>query len=360
MHSGRYGQQGSAEGSWMLIDMINPNSYSLVSVGGESKPGLSLRKSLSELTRELILERVKQVGEHGKPLDENVEHRGQKWRVKVRPLISPVNRVVVGVQAIFVKATSPIPERPLAGTLEWRIIDGGRVIETDWDDDMFAIYGARRTGLGSAAGNMTDWVGTLVAPEDRARMKVVITGGISAPDGQRHVIAYRINAGDDGTTKYLEASGRVTHDPDGHTKWLRGITREVEEMAPAKHPAVADMASGALLRAAFDLNRETVMLAIDTEWWQIFMTNAAWAVNRLQMPHYGYVPHAVHPDDMDEFMTLCDTAGASQPPATIRFLCTDGNYAAFTASVSSGRFGDSGDRRYVIASLAQPKSGDPA
>lgn len=353
MYSGEHNRQGNAEGSWILVDMINPEHYALVSIGDDSKAGGSLRKSLDERSRELLLERVRYAGESGEAIDEVVEHRGESWQVRVRPIISPTNRLVLGAQAVYARAEAKVAPRPLIGAMEWRILDGGRVIETVWDDDMFEIYGLKRSGLGSATGNMTDWVGSLVAPEDRARMKVIITGGITAPDSQRHVVAYRINAGDAGKTKYLEATGRVTVDEEGNgsTKWLRGLTREVKAMSPAKPPATADMESGALLRATFDLARTTIMLAIDTEWWQIFMTNPAWASAGLQLPHYGYIPHVVHPDDMADFRTLCETGLTSQQTVAIRFLHTDGTYSSYMASSSSGRFEESDERRYVIAAL---------
>lgn len=338
------------DSQWILVDMINPEQFGLLSIGSVNLSGASLRKNLNPLARELLLEGTRRVYSSGTPVSETVDVHGTSYDVRVEPVLSPTSRTVLAALAIYVPSGSALPERPVVGAIEWEIREGGRRIETAWNDAMFTLYGLRRSGMGGA-GDFTTWVNELIAPEDRARMKVIITGGISAPDSQRHLVAYRILTGD-GQSRHLEASGRVYKDQDSPVSWLRSITREVPGSAPEVTPNNVDTSSGPLLRAAFELVSESVVVAVDMDWSQIFMTSPSWDAAGLQYPSRGYLPHVIHPDDLETFLDLLGSLGGGPVgPVPVRFLHTTGTYHPYSVCASNGHTGEGEARRYVVVSL---------
>lgn len=341
---------------WVLIDMMNPDQFSVLSIGSTNFSGASMRKNLDSLGRELLLDRTRRAMVSAVAVRETAEVRGAEYDVLVDPILSPTSRTVVGALAIYVPSGHEFPERPVVGSIEWEIRDGGRRITTVWNDDMFILYGIRRSGMGSA-GDFTQWVNELIAPEDRARMKVVITGGIAAPDEQRHLVAYRILTGD-GQSRYLEASGRVYLDRESGAKWLRSITREVPGSAPKVTPNNVDTSSGPLLRAAFELS-DNAMFAMDISWSQIFMTSPSWENVGLQYPSQGHLPHVIHPDDLQVFNDIFDELGGKPSGGIpVRFLHTSGSYQTYKVCVSNGHSHKESGHRYAVVSLrAAPTEG---
>lgn len=334
---------------WVLIDMMNPAQFSVLSIGSMNFSGVSMRKNFDSVARELLLERTRRAMVSASAVKERADVRGTEYDVVVEPILSPTTRTVIGALAIYVPAGMELPERPVVGAIEWEILDGGRRITTVWNDDMFTLYGIRRSGMGSA-GDFTQWVNELIAPEDRARMKVVITGGIAAPDEQRHLVAYRILTGE-GQSKYLEASGRVYMDQESGAKWLRSITREVPGTAPAVTPNNVDTSSGPLLRAAFELS-DNAMFALDISWSQIFMTSPSWEKQDLQYPSQGHIPHVVHPDDLQMFLEIFDELGdGPSGGVTVRFLHTTGTYHPYKVCASNGHSYVGNTHRYAVVSL---------
>lgn len=341
-----------ARGEWLLIDMLNQDQYALLSLGRMSYSGSSVRKNLDAAARELLMDRIRSAHETGAAVDDRVIVGEGEVRVRVEPILTPERRVVIGARAIIADVDQELPKPPVVGALEWRVSDSGGRIETFWDEQMFSLYGLSRTGAGSATGDMSEWIASLIAPEDRARMKVVIDGGIAAPDGQRHMVAYRIvTPNDEGEQfKHLEASGRVFMDDEEPIKWLRSLTREVTPLEHAVAPSNVDMSSGSLLRAAFELSGDTAMIAVDIKWWQMFMTSPNWEELNLCSPRRGYLPHVIHPDDLEAFRTECDT-GQVGPGSSVRFLHNDGKYYSYQVSASNGHFDRTGTQRYVIVAL---------
>lgn len=338
-------------GRWVLIDTLIEDQLTLMSIGEVDYAEASVRKNLDVMGRELLLPGVKEVLASGSPIQTEIENRGAMWSVRIEPIHSPINKIVIAIRAIYVPAGEPIPPAPVVGGIEWRIMDDGH-IDTVWDDTMFALYEVQRSGSGSATGDMNGWVNYLIAPEDRARMKVVIDNGIGKPDGKRHTIAYRIitrsksrNPG----SKQLEAISRVLIDHERGIKWLRSFTREVTNLNPS-FPQEMDNQSTALLRATFDLVNSKAMFAIDTTTWQVFMTSKEWRQFGLQKPQSSYLPNSIHPDDFSSFAELCTVACPAAGSRPIRSLQEDGTYGCYDVTASSGHFNSQG-KRYVIVSV---------
>lgn len=338
------------KGRWVLIDTLLDDQFSLLSIGDIDYAEASVRKNLDVIGRELFIPRMKEVCAEVPVIEEEVEARGTRWTVRVQAILSPINKIVLAVLAIYVPAGETIPEPPVVGGIEWKVMDGGN-IDTVWDDNMFALYEVPRSGAGSATGDMNGWVNYLIAPEDRARMKVVIDKGLADPDGLRHTVAFRILTGtrtDNPGSKQLETVSRVLVDSERGVKWLRSIAREVTNLTPAL-PQEMDNQSAALVRAAFDLISNKAMFAVDTSTWQVFMTSPKWHEFGLQRPRNSYLPHSIHPDDFTTFANLC-SEGGSGGAVIIRGLQEDGSYAPYSVTASSGHF-DTRGKRYVIVAV---------
>lgn len=338
-------------GRWVLIDTLIEDHLTLMSIGDVDYSEASVRKNLDVMGRELLLPGVREVLAGVPSIHEEIENRGSKWTVRIEGILSPINKSVIAIRAIYVRAGDPIPPAPMVGGIEWRIMDGGH-IDTVWDDTMFALYEVQRSGSGSGTGDMNGWVNYLIAPEDRARMKVVIDTGIGMPDGKRHIIAYRIitrSKSDNPGSKQLEAVSKVVVDDELGIKWLRSFTREVTNLNPML-PQEMDIQSAALVQATFDLISSKAMFAVDTTTWQVFLASKGWRQFNLQKPQSSYLPNSIHPDDFSQFAEVCSAASHSEGARSLRALQEDGTYRYYDVTASSGHFNTRG-KRYVIISV---------
>lgn len=339
---------GDTRGKWVLVDHLNAEQSGLLSIGEVNFHGASARKNLDANGRELLVDRMRSVTESGSGVDEIVERRGDSFRVLVEPVRSPVSGTVVAVLAIYTFQGEALPERPVVGSMEWLIWDDGRV-EATWDDNMFTLYEISRTGSASPTGDMNAWVGQLIAPEDRARMKLTIDAGIKESNGRRYFVHYRIVTRKDTATpgiKNLEVASSSNPDPVLPMRRLLGITREVPKLIPASNPEFGD--TGGLMRAIFDLATDHALAAVDIRRWQTFMTSNSWHTFGIQSPQYGYLPHIIHPDDFGAFQEAVHSDGTD--PVRIRLLHITGGYRPYDVTASSGP--DSpGDAEYVICKL---------
>lgn len=338
-------------GKWVLVDYLNKEEPGLLSIGDTNFSGTSLRKNLDPLARELLFDRFRMAVEDGSVIDEQVSLRGEAFRVHVEPLFTPMTGNVLAALGVYL-ADGDLPERPLVGALEWKI-PGDGLIETAWNNDLFAIYEIPRNGQSSPTGDMARWVSELIAAEDRPRMKFTIDNSIQSSNNQRYLVPYRIitrSRTNNPGSKNLEVSGRVINDPkQAPLKWLRAITREVREPAQSITPGFEDHHTGSLLRAVFELTQDRALMAVDVDYWQTFMTSPSWTEFSLESPKAGYLPHIIHPDDNLPFRDLVQE-GLPSDTIPVRFLHTDGRYRPYVVSVSSGH-GPVPGNRYVICSL---------
>lgn len=339
---------GDTRGKWILVDHLNKEQSGLLGIGDVIYHGASVRKNLDANGRELLVDRLRVVAETGIGIDEVVERRSEVFRVLVEPILSPESQGIVAVRAIFTFHGEDLPPRPVVGALEWLMWDDGRV-ESVWDDAMFTLYEISRTGTASPTGDMNQWVNSMVAPEDRLRLKLTIDAGVRESTGRRYFVHYRIITRKDTTDpgiKNLEVCSSSTPDPELPMRRLRAITREVPELTPAINPEFGD--TGALMRAIFELSTDVVLAAVDVRRWQTFMTSPSWDSFGLQSPQYGYLPHIIHPDDFEAFTETVQSEDNS--PATVRFLHMTGGYFPYAVTASSGPETRS-DAEYVICKM---------
>jgi hypothetical protein len=337
------------QGQWVVVDMLDPDRLCLLSIGEGNYYGASLRKNLDPLGRELLLDGFREAAAARRTLDRLVGAHGGTWRVRVEPILSPMTGCVIAAIGIFLREDGKLPARPVVGAVEWEIREGGKRIETAWNDDMFALYELPRSGQASPAGDLNQWINQFVAPEDRARMKGDMDRAIAELDDQRQLTSYRIITGATGQrTKQVESSARFIPDGQRPVLWLRSVSREVSGLAPATTPATADTTSGSLLRAAFELSGGAALIAVDTTCWQIFMTSPNWSGFGLQSMRFGYLPPAIHPDDLGRFQRVCGIGDAAAAPEPVRFLHADGQYRAHLVTAGNGHADGEGHRYAVV------------
>ncbi|MCC3299440.1 hypothetical protein [Arthrobacter caoxuetaonis] len=341
------------QGKWVFIDALMEDQHRLLSIGADAFHGASVRKNLDETARELLIPRIKAIGRDNPSVCEKVEYRDAAWEVRVEAVLSPINLEVIAILAAFVPEGVPFPEKPLVGGIEWRILDTGR-IETVWDENMYSLYEVPRPSFGT--GDMNGWITTLIAPEDRARLKVVIDGAIANPDGECHSVTFRILTGASSerpSSKQLCTASRVVVDEENNVKWLRSIAREITSL-PAAGPQEMDNQSAALVRAALDLIHTKAMFAVDTGTWQVFMSSPNWRQYGLQAPLNNYLPHSIHPQDFTAFADCCLQGCPSSGGVIVRCRQEDGSYRPYRVIASSGHFNSQG-KRYVIISVKPPE-----
>lgn len=352
MQSTSFAVQHETRSRWVLVDFLNPAEPGLLSIGDVNYSGSSVRKNLDPRGRELLMDRIRDVAASGRPVDEEVSCRGLDYQVLVEPVRAPTTNMVMAVLACYTTAGEELPPRPLIGALEWKISFDGH-IDTCWNDDLFEIYELDRSGS-SPTGDMNQWVGELISPEDRTRMKVTIDAAIASVNAQRHLVPYKIitrAASDNPGLKNLEVSGRVVPDTQRNGKWLRAITREVNgaPLSPIT-PGFGDLQTSKLLRAVFELASGVALMAVDVSCWQTFMTSENWQAEGLRLPQFGYLPHVVHPDDFKAFRDLVE-AGNPRSRAVVRMLQVDSSYASYSMSASSGQSENEGEQRYSVVLL---------
>lgn len=347
--------RSNTENRWVLVDFLNREQPGLLSIGDVNYSGSSVRKNLDVVGRELLVDKIRLVADTGQAMDDVVSLRGTDYRVLGVPLRGPATNEVLAVMAIYTKVVDEIPERPPIGVLEWKVSFDGH-IETSWSDDLFRIYEIERTGdSNSPTGDMNQWVSELISPEDRARMKVTIDAAIQSGNAQRYLVPYKVitrSNTDHPGIKNLEVSGRVLPDATFGGKWLRAITREVQEVTPSPiTPGFDDFQSSSLLRAVFDLASDQVLMAVDTSCWQTFMTSSTWQKFGIQSPRYGYLPHVVHPDD---YRALREIVEESRPAtaAIVRLLHADGSYNPYNVAASSAPNDHGATGRYSIVRMS--------
>ncbi len=214
---------------------------------------------------------------------------------------------------------------------------------------MFNLYELDRAGAVSPTGDMNQWVNELIAPDDRARMKVIIDSRIMDANEQRYFAHYRIitraKTGNPGL-KSLEVSGNcIRH---GDEVRLRAIAWEVPELQPVISPDFDEVHTGSLLQAAFDLASDQVLFAMDRTVYQTFMTSKTWDDMNLRRPRHGYIPNIIHPDDFDRFRAIVD-GQPGEKSETVKILLDDGRYAPFALSSRNAMHG--ADPRYIMCSL---------
>ncbi|SEF13519.1 hypothetical protein SAMN04489740_4387 [Arthrobacter alpinus] len=178
--------------AWILVDVLETGALGLLSVGSSHFPGSSVRKNLDQRARLLLMENLRTAIQQGSLVDKIEVNEGATWRVLVEPIRSPTTGQVVAAHCIYAAPDTALPPKPIIGSLEWKIDPKTGAIESEWNAGMYELYELVPDAGPSPTGDMTQWVNQFIAPEDQAIMKMTIDASISAHDGERYIVSYRI------------------------------------------------------------------------------------------------------------------------------------------------------------------------
>ncbi|WP_170835537.1 hypothetical protein [Arthrobacter alpinus] len=241
--------------------------------------------------------------------------------------------------------------------MEWKIDPKTGAIESEWNAGMYELYELVPDAGPSPTGDMTQWVNQFIAPEDQAIMKMTIDASISAHDGERYIVSYRIKTGgEDGGVKILQVSGRVTTSPLNGSIWLRAITREIGSMASSIMPEGLKVDTSGLLQALLNLSDDMIFFAVDSTTWQIFMPSPNLESHGLAVGEGGFLANMIAPADLQDCLVyLTKQLTATAPLASRRkfnFQTVSGVNVPMT--MASEPFATETDKgRYIACRLVQ-------
>lgn len=346
--------------TWILVDVLETGALGLLSVGNSHYPGSSVRKNLDQRARVLLMVNLRAAIEQGSPVDKIETNEGMDWRVVVEPIRSPTTGQTVAAHCIYAAPDAVLPPRPVIGALEWKIDPKTGAIDSEWDAGMYELYELVEDAGPSPTGDMTQWVNQFIAPEDQAIMKMTIDASISAHDGDRYIVSYRIKTGgNEGGMKILQVSGRVTASTHKESIWLRAITREIGSRTSTIMPEGLKVDTSGLLQALLNLTNDMIFFAVDSTTWQVFMPSPNLEGHGLAVGEGGFLANMIAPDDLQDCLAyLTKQLTATAPLASrgkFRFRTVPGNYVPMT--VASEPFSTETDKgRYIACRLIREVS----
>ena len=343
---------------WTLVE----KEMSLLSIGSTHYTGVSLRKTLGPVAREVLLPALREAVETGADIRRVVAAAGEEWSVRVDALIAPMTREVVGAHGVFVPHGRGWPPKPAVGATEWLVSPTGAApIRSYWDEGMFELYEFDvpwYTDAPVQAGwPAPQWFNHVLVPEDRARMKVSLDEVVQSVTPQLHTLTYGIITGLGGGRpgrKQLRLAGRALQQEAGGDILLQGLMHEVAGPLEDYLPEIAPARTDDFVRAIFDVSSEA-LCAVDTHFMDIYMTSASWEAAGLAPVDNGSLLKLVHPEDGPAFGAYLIAAAANRSPTQnaplVRIRTSDGAWGSFSvlaAGVSSG----SEERRYAVCRVA--------
>lgn len=309
---------------WIIVDSAPGRVMSLLHVGCKAFKGVSVRKNLSRRARELLYEPLEAAVLHGVACDDERLHEGQRWRVVVEPILSPMTSTPVGARGIYVGVEEQVPPAPEVGSMEWVFTaDGHR--SSEWDRTLYGIYELDRDDPALPEGHPGGWLAQYVAREDQARLiKLIATAADGAQLSDRQIVAYRIVTARSKQKKLLQMSASMDRDGAGRV-YLRGFTREIPVLSieGVLSDEVGDFATTA--EAWSDLLADIPLARIDWLTYQLFEVSQGWHEAGLADPGGSSLLEVVHEDHrrrVEAVMETCQeheaVARAEQVPVRTR------------------------------------------
>ncbi|GAA4675104.1 hypothetical protein [Frondihabitans cladoniiphilus] len=346
-------------GEWILVDQDSL----LLTLGTNIYTGTSLRRALSSrVARDLLIPALKRSMLDRVDRDEVAVVDGVEWSVVVHVITSPLTDEVFAAHGIVHRADEERPERPVVGSLEWKIVVGegpGSGIRLYWDRAMFELYEFAKTEYDDSVRSFVAplWYNDLVAPKDRARFRVIVDEVITAVAPELHSITYDVVTGQ-GTgrrgTKTLRVAGRAAGQKGDEVFYLRGVVHEAEDVQADYHPGIATVKSDDFLRAVLELNTDSAMCAVDTRTWDVYLVTEGWSLAGLPPLTDGSFLDLFAPGDRAEVEAYLHDAATrttvAVDPLRTRVRPSDGSVRDVLLSATGVQSGSETDR-YVFLRL---------
>jgi hypothetical protein len=342
------------QAKWLLVE----REQHLLSAGEKTYTGVSLRRTLDTIGRAILMPELKAAALRTVETSLIVSHDSRDWIVRTVPIIAPQSGEVTAILGMYSEVGELTPCRPVVGSWEWEVSPPGpnQMMRSYWDARMFEIYGIEPTGdrSGSGAWPTPQWFNEIIVPEDRARLKVVIDEGIAAVTPDLHTLIYSVVTGH-GSSKpgrrKLRLSGRAHSSESSDTVWLRGITHEISDHIDESTPGLQSASTDDFLRAAFELSTDIAIAAVDTRYWQIYMTSPGWEAAGLTTITNGSISSLAAQVDLSELEEYLLFAAMSPEvadnPLVVKLQTDPGKYKSYSVMASGLRSG-SEENRYVM------------
>ncbi|WP_156807587.1 hypothetical protein [Acaricomes phytoseiuli] len=350
-------------GQWVIIDRSDDN-LSLLSIGDhtfDETEVTSLRRTLNEKSRFLLLGPLREALESLKFTDSKVAHGGLIYQVTVRPIISPDKTIAVGAYGVFNEVATPLAPEPVIGTWQWRVsrIDGTNVglDASQWDSVLLEdIYGITKEFLTSSRGPAGDWLNKLIAPKDRAAIKFMIDSGIDINNRKRHLLTYESVRGYGSSTPepmQISNSARAYPDPDHpEAVMLRGFSRIVPFPTNLQLPGLSPVSEGEVLQSAFSLLSDRVFAELDMAQGITFVTSPSWAKFGLPPGFEMNITSLTHPDDIgpaEAYLEKTRASNVDNESLRVRLITVNDGYRQFRLTASP--IDQANPARYILVQL---------
>lgn len=346
------------QSQWILFE----KEMVLLRVGETTFKGTGWRRLIGQRGRSVFVPAVKEVLATGRPLCRTVVEGGTDWRVKVEPVIAPHSQDVLGALGIYAPAGSELPEKPVVGATEWLVSPTGEhPTQSYWDRGMFDLYEVEpgEGEMSNVAGWLTpQWFNFVLVPEYRTKMRVAIDEAVRGVAGDLHSLVYEIilglGNGKPGRRK-LRLAGRASQPQPGGDVYLRCIMHEESGEFEDHLPSIAEPKTDDFVRAAFEMAFDTALCAVDTVYWDIYMTSSGWSTAGLARTPNGSMLKLVHPDSMAEFTNYVIDAAShralTSTPSIVKMQKSDGSYGLYSVRASGVHSGTE-QNRYALIRLA--------
>lgn len=286
-------------------------------VADEPSRPVSARKHTHRVPRRLLLDedRLAMVSSSGRGFEQTVRHADQDWQVLLRPLLSPVSKTVMAIQAGVWPVGEQVSPPPLVGCWEWRIrrdAEGRPTLDrrSYWDENVFRIYRVDQRSSTNEEGyfDVSDWGQEMVDPADQIRVNGSIrdalqasgSGDLASICGRLYGLTFDIVTGygsSDRGAAHLRSIGFLApFTPEDESLSILGLSHEApwdfHEMAlDQDHDAVR---VDDVLRGVMELAHEP-MAVVDPESLDVLMASPAW--RRQDFGHVGALTELVGDDD---------------------------------------------------------------
>lgn len=309
----------------------------LLAVGDRLYPGNSPRPVLDATARNILLPRIRSVLEDVRPRPRETEvlDGGDRLTVHVHPIHGAFSGQVLAVLGCYAPVDTPVPEKPLVGSWEWRVMPPGpgQEMRTFWNRELWDVYGIKRPerpdGSPDWAFDWWDgpqWLDEVVVDSDRVGMRQVLDNALKAEADDLFRFTFRSRSPQTGEIHRLRLAGRsYVADAETPPFWFRGTTMRIDHV-PEPY---LESPSGekAFIDAIFAVSRDP-LFAIDTTYEHIYLTSRSFATLDVSLPPHRHLPALCHPEDLPAVRAMLATAtqdpGTPVGPVTVRLTANPG------------------------------------
>ncbi|GAA4266613.1 hypothetical protein [Frondihabitans peucedani] len=350
--------QINALGQWVVLDRFG-DTTTLLAVGNQDLDGVSPRRHLSQVGRQVLLPALTEALSNGSAVDRVAEFGDESYVVRVKPIHTPDKSRVVGAYGIYTEEGRQLPPEPLIGAWQWTVdLTGNNVGDTSslWDDNLYELHEFPKSASQSSRGPVGDWLTRLLPYEERARVKTTVDAGLAAGNNVHQLLTFgaitRLGTPNPGKKQLSLVGSAVPIEGRPGVHFAYGFTREVQRPSTYRTTGLDVVDPTEFTRAYFALASETAFAAVDCAQSYTFMTSPSWGLLGFYEPFEGDIAALATEKGRLEFETFIEQARQSdgETQLDVKLLRADGTTDWFR--VRAARVDKAGDSsRYLILSI---------